>query len=206
MLVRVVFSSPLRLTLAWVMALGLLGCASSPAPAGSASGAEGKAQAAPDKPPLPLPRVSETKSVVGEEAALEPPDGKWLVDDRGREYFTTEVERVEGQYKWMDEARTRVRLAQAYGLTFDVASYDETKFLVKIYRPVPRPARPAKVEPSPEEVEAAYRVAIPSADRLSFTPFSEGLPTRGQWRQGFAIADIDRDGHPDIVHGPARKT
>jgi hypothetical protein len=40
---------------------------------------------------------------------------------------------------------------------------------------------------------------------LRFVVFGEGLPTSGQWREGFRIADLNGDGHPDIVHGPSRK-
>ncbi|WP_170113086.1 FG-GAP repeat domain-containing protein [Ahniella affigens] len=32
-----------------------------------------------------------------------------------------------------------------------------------------------------------------------------GLPLRGQWRDGFQLADLNGDGHVDLIHGPARK-
>ncbi len=34
----------------------------------------------------------------------------------------------------------------------------------------------------------------------------EGLPRRGQWRNSFAVADMNQDGVLDLVHGPARKS
>src|SRR4051794_31137152 len=34
---------------------------------------------------------------------------------------------------------------------------------------------------------------------------SEGLPHKGQWRHGFALADMNGDGRADIGFGPARK-
>jgi hypothetical protein len=40
---------------------------------------------------------------------------------------------------------------------------------------------------------------------LRFARFDSGLPISGQWREGFRIADMNGDGHLDIVHGPARK-
>ena len=43
------------------------------------------------------------------------------------------------------------------------------------------------------------------AQSWRFVPFGAGLPTSGQWREGFRIADLNHDGHPDIVHGPPRK-
>src|ERR1700674_4955601 len=43
------------------------------------------------------------------------------------------------------------------------------------------------------------------AAKVRFVKFDVGLPTSGQWREGFRIADMNEDGHPDIVHGPARK-
>jgi hypothetical protein len=44
------------------------------------------------------------------------------------------------------------------------------------------------------------------ATRFTVTPFDQGLPKTGQWRNGFAIADMNGDGELDLVHGPARKT
>jgi hypothetical protein len=35
--------------------------------------------------------------------------------------------------------------------------------------------------------------------RLRFTPFGQGLPPSGQWREGFAIAGMNGDGHPDLA-------
>src|SRR5262249_37338637 len=46
----------------------------------------------------------------------------------------------------------------------------------------------------------------PESDRLRFVSFGRGLPTSGQWRNGFDVADVNQDGHLDIVHGPARKS
>jgi hypothetical protein len=43
------------------------------------------------------------------------------------------------------------------------------------------------------------------AASLRFVPFGAGLPTSGEWREGFRIADLNGDGHLDIVHGPPRK-
>jgi hypothetical protein len=136
----------------------------------------------------------------------QPPDGKWLVDEQGRKYFITQARRIEGSYMWLNEEHTQVRLP--YGLAFDVASYDDQYFNVKIYQVADEVASPVPSKKSPEEIEkvaATYRTDVKSAHRLDFQPFDKGLPTRGQWRHGLALADMNGDGHLDIVHGPPRK-
>ena len=50
--------------------------------------------------------------------------------------------------------------------------------------------------------EPAIRIQAAS---LRFLSFDKGLPKSGEWREGFRVADLNEDGHPDIVHGPPRK-
>ncbi len=45
----------------------------------------------------------------------------------------------------------------------------------------------------------------PGAALLRLLPFGTGLPKHGQWRNAFAVADINGDGFLDLVHGPPRK-
>jgi hypothetical protein len=52
---------------------------------------------------------------------------------------------------------------------------------------------------------SAGQTNIRTEPALQFVPFNQGLPTSGQWREGFRIADMNGDGHPDIVHGAQRK-
>jgi hypothetical protein len=162
--------------------------------AGSAAGTEAGAGAAAagQLPPATFPA---------------PPDGKWLVDEQGHRYFVDKIPKEEGAYIWLNEEKTRVQVR--YGGSYDIVGHDDTSFHIKVYavEPVERPsAGPGK--PTPEELEKvaeSYRNGTGTADRLRFEAFSSGLPKRGQWRNGFEIADMNGDGHPDIVHGPERK-
>ena len=135
----------------------------------------------------------------------QPPDGKWLVDEQGRQYFVDMIPKQEGGYVWLDAEKTRVQVR--YGAVYDVVGQDDSSFRVKIYK-VDTSVRPPTPPVSKEELEkvaATYRNDTGTADRLVFEPFGNGLPESGQWRNGFEIADMNSDGHPDIVHGPARK-
>lgn len=137
----------------------------------------------------------------------QPPDGKWLQDAQGRQYFEQEVPKVEGTYLWLDPEHTRIRLR--YGETYDVASEGDKSFKVKVYRvDQARPEGPAPAAPTAadrERVAAGYKATPAKTDRLSFQPFNKGLPAEGQWRNGFDIADMNGDGHPDIVFSAQRK-
>src|SRR5262249_14311433 len=57
---------------------------------------------------------------------------------------------------------------------------------------------------------AALLVAIachrtPPAPEIHFVQSSEGLPRTGEWRQRFAVADLDGDGKAEIIAPPSRK-
>ncbi|HSK76590.1 MAG TPA: VCBS repeat-containing protein [Thermoanaerobaculia bacterium] len=175
--------------------------------ANAAGGAEAKKPEAPVDPEKQklLELAAGSKEKPPEIAKLEPPDGKWLVDEQGLEYFTTPVPRLEGGYRWLNDEHTKVRLP--YGLSLDVASYDEANFYIKIYRPTGEKRRAKGSTPEEKaQIAESYRADLPASHRLRFAPFEAGLPKEGQWRNGFKIADINGDGHLDIVHGPARKT
>ena len=160
---------------------------------------------------IPVQAAEANKDVVPVEGPipLAPPDGKWLTDEFGRKYFVHKIAKVAQSWIWIEEGK-KVQLIR--GLQFDVVSSDERSFDVKIYgtdaRMAADIAAAAKPRITPEDLAKAaetYKVNAATSDRLLFTPFSQGLPQRGQWRNGFVVADINEDGKADIVHGPPRK-
>lgn len=164
------------------------GCASprgaAPAPAAAPSAATPPPPAGASRPPEPAPA-----------------DGKWLVDEEGREYFVDRIEKGVNFFQRVDEKHVR----SVYGLTLTVEGEDDTYYYYRYYRPMKTPGSKKKEGPSPE-VLASYDVQTQDADRLTFVAAMSGLPQRGQWRNAFDLADMNEDGHLDIVHGPPRKS
>lgn len=130
------------------------------------------------------------------EEMMQPPGGEWLIDDEGRRYYVTTVPKLPGSYRKEGEGKVRVKP----GLVFDVVREGEESFDIKIYAPRARQPAVPPTPPAPPQP-----VAPATSELLRFADFGRGLPDRGQWRQGFAVADMNADGHPDIVHGPPRK-
>ena len=52
---------------------------------------------------------------------------------------------------------------------------------------------------------SAEAVPPPFMESLTFVPVKENLPTEGRWQMGFAVADMNEDGHADLVFPPRRK-
>lgn len=152
----------------------------------------------------------------GSPGIAEPPteesEREWKVDDRGRRYHLRRIPRIKNGYKWLDEEHTRIRYL--YGLTYDVVDHDEKTFLVKVYE-AEESERPAGTAEETEDeadgstpaapVERREVVSVELADLVHFESFGDGLPHSGQWRHGFVLADMDGNGHLDVVHGPPRK-
>lgn len=192
------------------------------APAAATSAEQGApADAATAKPAPPATPAAPASNTADKQAApagtadkqmppppkLEPPDGRWLTDSQGRQYYTIQVPRIEGWHHWMSPEKAQVRLWQ--GMTFDVEDYDDDNIRIKVYKVENTVSRPARVAPSEEEIRKiseSYRNETVTADSFVFESFGRGLPQAGQWRNGFKVADMNGDGHLDIVHGPARKS
>jgi hypothetical protein len=51
----------------------------------------------------------------------------------------------------------------------------------------------------------AEAVPPPDMESLRFEPSPGRLPNSGRWQMGFAVADMNGDGHPDLVFPPRRK-
>lgn len=137
---------------------------------------------------------------------------EWLFDEeKGRRYTIEKVPKVEKAYLWEDDNHIRL----PGGLRrVPVVDHDDKWFWIKIYEPIYRfrqprkKGEPAKSGPTAEELEsiaATYHSDLESVDRLRFESFDTGLPLRGQWRNGFDIADMNDDGNLDLVLGPSRK-
>jgi hypothetical protein len=146
------------------------------------------------------PKTSELRESAAV-AALQPPSGKWLTDDDGNQYYLEQLPR--SQARRMPDGSVKT----IWGIPIQIEREDEQYFYYKIFRPKPavKSGNPGLTAEERARIKSSYRVKLPASARLKFESFGKGLPERGQWRDGFVIADMNGDGHPDIVHGPARK-
>ncbi len=138
-------------------------------------------------------------------AEMQPPDGEWLIDAEGRQYFIRERPKSQG-FKRLDGGRVRI----SYGGEYELAGEDDVNLWLKIYRVgEEQPARrPTIAATTPEELAASaatFVAPITTVDRLHLRAFDAGLPPSGLWRNGFDLADINGDGEIDFVHGPTRR-
>lgn len=142
-------------------------------------------------------------------ASADPATLPWLVDEKtGARYQIQTLAKVPGAFRWLDD--THVRFPG--GAVFEIIDHDDTNFRVKAYEPVfdsMTKVPTKKAAATPEELARAaeaYKYQMADVDRLKFVEFDRGLPRQDQWRNGLDLADMNRDGHLDIVFGPARKS
>jgi hypothetical protein len=199
--------------LAWLAALLLPALLLAPAnPAGAQ--AQGTQSASPPAAAAPGPAVPTGPAANPYGAAVpqtrpvdmnpQPPDGKWLKDDQGRRYFIEKLRKVQGQYQRIDDHTVRT----LWGVPIDVAKEDAKYFYYKVYQVGEGQPTPINQPPSAEaqaKIATTYKVDTPESHRLRFADFGKGLPSSGQWREGFVLADMNGDGHLDIVSSPPRK-
>lgn len=131
----------------------------------------------------------------------------WLVDEKGLYYEIFTLPKVEGTYSRPAEGYARF----PGGATYKVVEEDDDTFWLKRFKSDQfnsRRAKPAddSQRPEPEPYSPTVEVPLKRVDRVALSAYDKGLPQRGQWRNGFDLADMNEDGHLDIVFGPARKS
>ncbi len=137
-------------------------------------------------------------AVTGCQSLLQPPfdaNAIHLAKD-GRQYTLEQLIKKPGAY-----TRTGTNMLRYFPYaTYELDHEDEHFFYVRQYAAVPVRAINAR------ESATATAFELTASREYTWQPFDAGLPRSGQWRDGFAIADVNGDGHSDIIFGPARKS
>lgn len=122
-------------------------------------------------------------------------------DARGRRYRLYPIPKT--QATRIDDAHVRTMI----GAVADLEREDAENFYIRLYEPPPGAAPSPPAPPPPAPAPAAGPLP-PTAEesRIRLVDFGRGLPRNGQWREGFGIGDLNRDGHPDLVFPPPRKS
>lgn len=141
----------------------------------------------------------------GEEAGAEKlaeaeAEREWLVDEGGRRYYL-EPWSKERRFTRLEDGRVRFWNL----MPLEVDSEDEENFYIRKYERVEVEPIQRGYKATEEDLARYEEVDWPRVDELRFQPFESGLPNRGQWRNGFELADINGDGHLDLIHSPPRK-
>ena len=139
------------------------------------------------------------------EVSPAPSEPAWQSDAAGRRFVVRPLEKRLARR--VDESHART----TWGVTLDLAGEDDGHWYYRVYETVP--AAPPSPAARSSDGGAGDRAgakdddapALRESDALRFEPAGEGLPQRGQWRDGFDLADLNGDGRLDLVHGPARK-
>lgn len=118
--------------------------------------------------------------------------------ETGQAYRVAPVKRVGGQYRFLDDEQSRVRLQ--FGMEAEVERLEEDTIWIRVYDSAKKsPAAPSVVEPPPLVSPET------TSGRLNWLPTDDGLPRQGLWREGMDFGDFDGDGRDELVLPPARK-
>jgi hypothetical protein len=134
-------------------------------------------------------------------------EGAVQVDADGHAYRVKRLAKQGLRYRRLEGGWVRVAPYFQYRLERE----DEQYLYVREYVAPPSPTAPAvasgtaKQSAVPNADANAAAAGLDPVDRVDLAPFSDGLPTAGQWRNGFALADMNGDRQLDLVHGPPRK-
>ncbi|HEU4665003.1 MAG TPA: FG-GAP-like repeat-containing protein [Dokdonella sp.] len=116
-------------------------------------------------------------------------------DAEGRAYRVERVAKAGAKYEWIDAHTVRYYPFARYEVVREDAEYLYVKqYVAGVQKNVAPPLPPA------------LHVDLASSRKFGLRDFGTGLPHAGQWRDGFALADIDGDGHLDIAFASARKS
>jgi FG-GAP-like repeat len=111
----------------------------------------------------------------------------------GRRYQLERMPKAPGGHTWINATTVRYFPHAIY----EVGREDEAYLYVRQYQSVP--VLPTRTERTQQAIEPGHSALY------QWQAFDQGLPRNDQWRDQFAVADMNRDGHPDLVFGPARK-
>ncbi len=131
-----------------------------------------------------------------------PSPSEWRVDEQGRRYKIVLFPKSQPHQRMEDG-----KLRTVWGFSVDLAGEDEHDFFVKSYE-TGEGRGPAPLRLSEAEKQAAadtFSFELRQEQHLNLERFDAGLPTSGQWRDQFAVADVNGDGLLDVVHGPPRR-
>jgi hypothetical protein len=114
----------------------------------------------------------------------------------GRQYRLEQLVKKPGSYARVGANSLRYFPHATYELDYE----DEAFFYVRQYVSVA--VKPIKTR----ESATVTPFHLTASAHYAWQPFDVGLPRSGQWRDGFAISDVNGDGYLDIIFGPARKS